>query len=107
MKKIVGFLLVYILAIGSTAVAQKKVRIEPPDVYVRTARIAILSKEYRRAERNLAICLENYPEYYQAHYLMGAIWAGISIKGIMSLFVLSEELVIRFFSQTQNHRHDA
>ncbi|MFC1475440.1 tetratricopeptide repeat protein [Candidatus Zixiibacteriota bacterium] len=78
MKRILALLIaVLALACGIHAVvyAQEKKKIEPADVYVRSARIALQNKEYDRVEKNLRVCLENYPENYQAHFLMGAVWA--------------------------------
>ncbi len=43
-------------------------------VYTQSAKIALKSKDYERAENNLRCCLQYYPESYQAHFLMGAIW---------------------------------
>lgn len=47
----------------------------PADVYVRSARIALKNNEYERVERNLRTCLQYYPENFEAHFLMGAVWA--------------------------------
>jgi hypothetical protein len=67
--------LVFSCGISIVVFAQDTGRIQPADVYVRSARIALNNKEYARVERNLRICLEHYPENYQAHFLMGAVWA--------------------------------
>ena len=75
MKRGVLWSLIVAVLLGSAAYAQRQERIQPADVYIRTARIALKDKDFKRAEKNLATCLENYPENHQAHYLMGAIWA--------------------------------
>ena len=65
--------LVFSCGISVVVCAQDAGRIQPADVYVRSARIALSNKEYARVEKNLRICLEHYPENYQAHFLMGAV----------------------------------
>jgi tetratricopeptide (TPR) repeat protein len=75
MKRELTLSLLAVLILASTTLAQKKERTQPADVYIRTARIALKEKDFKRAETNLAICLENYPDNYDAHFLMGVIWA--------------------------------
>ena len=77
MRRVVALMigvLAFYCGVNTTVSAQESKRIEPPDYYVRSAKVALNSKEYERAERNLRTCLENYPDNYQAHFLMGAIW---------------------------------
>lgn len=81
------------LAFAGTAWAQQqKEHVQPADVYVRTAKIALKEKDFKRAEINLTTCLENYPENYEAHYLMGAIWAEKDeIDSMMTHFTLARQ----------------
>jgi len=75
MKRVFAATVILICLLASTASAQKKPRVEPADVYVRTARIALPIKDFKRAEKALATCLKHYPENADAHFLMGVIWA--------------------------------
>lgn len=64
--------------LSSTARAQEGATgIQPVDVYVRSARIALATNppEYDRALRNLNAAREHYPQNYEVHFLLGSIWA--------------------------------
>jgi len=75
MKREITLSLLAVLILAGTVFAQKKERVQPADVYLRTVGIALKEKNYKRAESNLAACLKNYPENYEAHFFMGVIWA--------------------------------
>lgn len=51
--------------------------VQPVDVYLRSARIALQTAppEYARAMRNLQIARQHYPENFDVHLMLGTVWA--------------------------------
>jgi tetratricopeptide (TPR) repeat protein len=51
--------------------------VQPVDVYIRSARIALATNppEYDRALKNLSAARDNYPQNYEVHFLLGSVWA--------------------------------
>lgn len=66
------------LALTGAAVAQPPSEmVQPVDVYLRSARIALATNppEFDRAQRNLELARVHYPENYEVHLLLGTVWA--------------------------------
>jgi tetratricopeptide (TPR) repeat protein len=51
--------------------------VQPVDVYLRSARIALSTNppEYARAQKNLEMARQHYPENFDVHLLLGTVWA--------------------------------
>lgn len=51
--------------------------VQPVDVYLRSARIALGTNppEYDRAQRNLELARQHYPDNFEVHLLLGTVWA--------------------------------
>ena len=62
----------------SAALAQPTSEIiQPVDVYLRSARIALATNppEFDRAQKNLELARHHYPENFEVHLLLGTVWA--------------------------------
>lgn len=59
------------------AQGQSEEMIQPVDVYLRSAKIALATNpsEYDRALRNLHTARDHYPDNFNVHFLLGSIWA--------------------------------
>lgn len=80
MKKIAYLLAGLLLLTAQPGSAQVKTGaevVQPLDVYIRSAKIALATNppEYDRALRNLHTAREHYPENSQVHFLLGSVWA--------------------------------
>lgn len=51
--------------------------VQPVDVYLRSARIALATNppEFDRAQRNLELARQHYPENFEVHLMLGTVWA--------------------------------
>jgi len=85
-----------VIGCSALAFAQKSLEsVQPVDVYLRTARIALQTNppEFNRAIQNLDIARANYPENHDVHFLMGTIWAEKDeIDSMVASYELSKSL---------------
>ena len=87
----VGLLL---MVATQTGVADQSGGIQPVDVYIRSAKIALSSRpvEYQRALDNLYKARTNYPDNYEVHFLLASIWADKDeIDSMVAEFALAKE----------------
>ena len=71
----IAWLIAFCLLGGAARAQEQEERVQPADVYVKSAKIYLQDKNFAKMEEMLRICLENYPDNYQAHRLMGTLWA--------------------------------
>ncbi|HWO58000.1 MAG TPA: tetratricopeptide repeat protein [bacterium] len=83
------------LGLASTLRAQPQTEIvQPVDVYLRSARIALGTNppEYDRAQRNLEMARQHYPENFEVHLLLGTVWASRDeIDSMMAEYALARK----------------
>ncbi|GAB4325712.1 MAG: hypothetical protein Kow0074_19640 [Candidatus Zixiibacteriota bacterium] len=77
MRKAMIFGTLLVLGFGAIAHAQEPALQgkQPVDVYIRSAKIALQTKDYKRAMTNLYAARDYYPQNYEVHYLLGSIFA--------------------------------
>ncbi len=66
------------LGLSVSAFAQPATEmVQPVDVYLRSARIALATNppEFDRAQKNLELARQHYPENFEVHLLLGTVWA--------------------------------
>ena len=93
LAKTIALCLLMVVATQATADDQSQV-VQPVDVYIRSARIALASRpvEYARALNNLYTARENYPDNYEVHFLLGSIWADKDeIDSMVAEFALAKQ----------------
>jgi len=66
-----------LLTTGTVRAQEGAGGVQPADVYIRSARIALATNppEYERALKNLHAARDNYPQNYEVHFLLGSVWA--------------------------------
>jgi Tfp pilus assembly protein PilF len=69
-------LLTLALTVSASAQPQSEM-VQPVDVYLRSARIALATNppEFDRAQRNLEMARQHYPENFEVHLMLGTVWA--------------------------------
>jgi tetratricopeptide (TPR) repeat protein len=68
--------------------------VQPVDVYLRSARIALATNppEYARAQKNLEMARAHYPDNYEVHLLLGTVWAEKDeIDSMVTEYALAEK----------------
>jgi len=70
-------IIVLFCAASAYGQADQSELVQPVDVYLRSARIALQTNppEYARAMRNLELARKHYPENYEVHLVLGTVWA--------------------------------
>jgi tetratricopeptide (TPR) repeat protein len=66
-----------VMGCGVAAQAQEGIpqQVQPVDVYIRSARIALQTSDYKRAMVNLYAARDHYPQNFEVHFLLGSIFA--------------------------------
>lgn len=68
--------------------------VQPVDVYLRSARIALSTNppEFARAKKNLELARQHYPENFEVHLMLGTVWAeSDEIDSMMHEFALARK----------------
>lgn len=84
-----------ILAISVSAAAQPATEmVQPVDVYLRSARIALSTNppEFDRAQRNLEMARQHYPDNFEVHLMLSTVWASRDeIDSMMHEYALAKQ----------------